>query len=95
MLSARLKELREELGLTQEEVANKLNISRQAYANWETDRSEPSVEMLINLSKFYNVSVDYLCGNTKIKVNVYNDNRLSEYINECVLLYNKFLKDQN
>lgn len=95
MLSARLKELREELGLTQEEVANKLNISRQAYANWETDRSEPSIEMLINLSKFYDVSIDYLCGSSEIKVNIHNDNRLSEYINECVLLYNKFLKDQN
>lgn len=57
-----LKELRTEKGLTQTEVATKLNISRQVYANYENEINQPDCKMLINLAKFFEVSIDYLLG---------------------------------
>lgn len=92
MLNERLKELRDELGLTQEEVGNKLNISRQAYANWETNRGEPNIEMLLKLANLFGVSIDYLCGNTDIRDSIYKDPKLCKYLNKCILIYKEFFK---
>lgn len=91
MLGERLKELRKKRNLKQEEVAEAINISRQAYAKWETNGAEPSITFLIELAKFFNVSIDYLCGHTYIKVSYYKDERLCKYVNKCIDVYNEFL----
>lgn len=92
MLSDRLKELREDLELNQEDVAKRINVGRSTYASWEVGRAEPSVSILKDIAKFYNVSIDYLCENTDIKEAYYNDHRLCNYINKCIKLYNEYFK---
>lgn len=67
MFDKRLKQLREETGLTQEELAKKLNISRGTYAHYETGKREPNFETLQSLASYFEVSVDYLLGNSLLK----------------------------
>ena len=58
----RLKELRTAKNLSQQEIANKLDVSRVAYTNWENGNREPSYDNLINLSILLETSTDYLLG---------------------------------
>lgn len=60
----RLKELRETKGLEQKQLAQVLHISKSAVSGWETGRNQPNYDMLITLARFFDVSVDYLLGNT-------------------------------
>ena len=55
MLSEKIKELRKKKGLTQEELANKLNVSRQAIAKWESGESIPDVYKILQIAKFFEV----------------------------------------
>ena len=64
MLSKRIYELRISFGWTQVQLAQKLGITKQTVSNWENDNIQPSIEMLIKLSKIFNVSTDYLLGLT-------------------------------
>lgn len=57
-----LKKLRTEHGYNQTKLAEKLNVSRSTIAMWETGKAEPNSDMLIRLSKIFNVSVDLLLG---------------------------------
>ena len=59
-LSEKLKNAREKAGLSQKDVAEALNISRQSVSKWETGKAYPDIDNLIILSELYNVSVDYL-----------------------------------
>ncbi len=59
-LSERLKENRERLGLSQGDVAEKLNITRQSISRWETGKGAPDLDNLVLLSKLYQVSIDEL-----------------------------------
>lgn len=65
--SDRLKSLRKDLGLTQEELANKLNKTRSTIAGYETERKQPDYETLNKIADYFNVSVDYLLGRTNTK----------------------------
>ena len=65
-IKERLKELRKEKTLTQKQIAKILNKSETGYASWEQGLSEPSINDLILLSEFYNVTVDYLVGKEDI-----------------------------
>lgn len=58
----RLKELREETGTSQQTLAKTLNMSKMAISHWESGHSEPSINQLIKLSDFFDVTVDYLVG---------------------------------
>lgn len=60
MLADKLKELRKERGLTQEELAEELDVSRQAIAKWESGIGLPDVENLKMLSQYFRVSTDFL-----------------------------------
>lgn len=60
----RLFELRSEKGLSQREMAAAFGISQGTYNNWEKANTQPSIEQLIQLAKFFEVSVDYLIGNS-------------------------------
>ena len=59
----RLKTLRKQVKLTQAQIAEKLNISQQAYASWERGVKKPTQENLVKIAQVLNVSVDYLVGN--------------------------------
>jgi transcriptional regulator with XRE-family HTH domain len=65
--SMRLKELREERKLAQPELAKILNISKQTISNYENNHRQPNIEILLEMAKCFNVSVDYLVGNTTYK----------------------------
>ena len=56
--------LREDRDLKQRQVAEYLNCSQQVYSNYELGQRDIPTEVLIQLSKFYHVSVDYLLGLT-------------------------------
>ena len=55
-----LKKRRSELNLTQQEVAKKLHVTRQTISNWENGKSYPDLDMLIEISDVYQVSIDSL-----------------------------------
>jgi transcriptional regulator with XRE-family HTH domain len=57
-----LKELRKEKKLTQAQVAEHLDVSVSTYTKYETGVNEPDIAMLIKIAKFFNVSIDYLLG---------------------------------
>ncbi len=69
----RLFELRTEQALSQREIAKKLNISQGTYNNWENGKTQPSIEDLIEISKLFKVSVDYLISNQVEEVFVKED----------------------
>ncbi len=52
--------LRKSKGMTQEELAEKLNISRQAISRWEMGTAQPDVENVLQISKLFSVTTDYL-----------------------------------
>ena len=59
-IANRLAKLRKEKGYSQEELAEKLGLSRQAVSKWERAESSPDTDNLICLAKLYNVSLDEL-----------------------------------
>lgn len=58
----RIKELRISLNMTQTELAEKLNFSQDTISLWERGKSFPDVKSLIELTKIFNVSSDYILG---------------------------------
>ena len=73
--SEQIKDLRTREKLTQEQFAEKLNITRQAVSNWENDRNLPDIEMLILIAQNFHISLDELIlgGNDMDEVNVMTD----------------------
>ncbi len=63
MFCEKLKELRKKKGLTQEDLASELNVSRQAITKWESGGGAPDIDNLRNIALFFHVSVDYLIDN--------------------------------
>ena len=61
-LGARLQELRKQKGLTQEQLAEKLNITNQSVSKWEKDINAPDITLLVELADLFETSVDYLLG---------------------------------
>lgn len=59
-LASRIKEQRALLGLSQEDLAERIFVSRQTISNWETDKTYPDVQSLLLLSNLFGVSIDSL-----------------------------------
>lgn len=59
----RIFELRKERGLSQREAAKIFGVSQGTFNNWENSNTQPSIEQLIAIARFFEVSVDYLIGN--------------------------------
>ncbi|MBQ9121134.1 MAG: helix-turn-helix domain-containing protein [Clostridia bacterium] len=64
ILGKKLYELRKAAGLSQEDLAEKLGVSRQAVSKWECGESWPDTDNLITIARLYNVSLDELIGNS-------------------------------
>ncbi len=58
----KLKELRYEKNLSQQQVAQALNVSQRSVSSWETGFRRPDYETLVKIATYFNVSVDYLLG---------------------------------
>lgn len=81
----KLKALREEQGLSMMEIAKQLNMPYTTYVNYEKGTREPNSEMLIKFSKFFNVTIDYLIGNSEQKNKIFDgscDERLETNIDD-------------
>ena len=61
-LDEKLTQARKAAGLTQADVAARLDVSRQAVSRWEGGQSKPSTERLLELARIYDVSLDWLCS---------------------------------
>ena len=58
----RLKQLRIEKNIKQQDLAKALNVTKQSVSNWENNKRLPDINTLIQLADFYNCSLDYLVG---------------------------------
>lgn len=79
MIGERLAELRIQHNMTQEEFAERLDVSRQAVSKWELDKTLPDVNNLLKISELYQVNVDYLLKGTIEKT---LEQPLEEFISE-------------
>lgn len=67
-LGQRLIELRKEKKLSQEEVAGKLNVTRQTVSKWETDQSTPDFDKILPLCELYGISTEELITGKKVVI---------------------------
>lgn len=63
----RIKELRSEAGILQADLAKAMKVRQNTVSNWETGRHEPDQDALRELSKIFDVSIDYILGNSNTK----------------------------
>ena len=82
----KLQELRKNRGLTQEELAESLYVSRTAVSKWESGRGYPNIESLKEISKFFSVSIDELLSGEKLLFIAENENK-TNIKNICELLF--------
>ena len=79
MFPERLKTLRLEAKLTQKDVSNQLKISQSTYSDWEKGKMKP--KNIQQIADFFNVSTDYLLGNTDNKNSTKFEDDLEESLN--------------
>ena len=77
MFSIRLKDLRENRGLSQQAFANKFGISQSTVGMWESGKREPNFATIQKIADFFETSIDYILGNDTISA-VCNENMFSE-----------------
>ena len=63
----RIRALREDMDLTQTYIAELLHVGQRTYSDYELGRTRIPLDSMILLAKFYNVSMDYLCGVSDIR----------------------------
>lgn len=73
MFALKLKELRENLGLSQRALAVKLGVSQSTVGMWESSQREPNFKTIEELANFFDVTTDYLLGRTDNKKTVVDD----------------------
>lgn len=86
MFEDRLKRLREARGFGQKEVSDQLNLKLRTYSSYENNEREPNSEVLVAMSKFFGVSIDYLLGVDKLRVkqNYSTNPKDNEYIRKYI-----------
>lgn len=82
----KLTKLRKEKGMSQEDLANNLNVSRQAVSKWESNTSFPETDKIVAICKLFDCSMDELIGlkNSKTKENNKIFNVLNEYFDKFI-----------
>ena len=68
MLSENIRNLRKIFNISQVDLVSSLGVTKQCVSNWENDNILPSIEMLVKIAKFFNVSTDYLLDLNSSKV---------------------------
>ena len=81
MLEKRIAELRKNKQISQEQLADILNTSRQAVSKWERGESLPDIDKLKDLATYFDVSIDYLLGYDIKSISV---NKFIERIDKCL-----------
>ena len=70
MIGNKLRELRKSINLTQEDLSEKLAISRSSLSLYETDKREPDGETLLKIADYFDISLDYLFGKNHTTLNM-------------------------
>ncbi|MBR7110990.1 MAG: helix-turn-helix transcriptional regulator [Clostridia bacterium] len=83
----RLKQLRIEKRVTQSDVANYLNVTRQGYANYENEITNPTPAILIRLADYFECSIDYLLGRESDIGSIVINQGLNEKESELLRIY--------
>lgn len=83
----RLKLLRNERSLKQQDIADILNVERPTIAGYETKRKQPDYEKIKILADYFNVSLDYLLGQSDIKNPYSNNEKIGTAVNDDPELY--------
>ena len=73
MFSSVLQQLRKEARLTQDQIAEILNVQKRTYGSWERGERQPDIEMLCKIADYFNVTTDYLLGRTPMEVEIIGD----------------------
>lgn len=81
-----LKYLRKQANLTQEQLAEELNVSRQAITKWESGQSMPDIENLIELSYIFSITIDSLVGDIESKSSL-RINQIGWFIAPFIIVY--------
>lgn len=87
-LGERLKQLRQETGLTQAQLSSSFNLAESTISLYESDKRSPDYELLIRFASHFHVSVDYLLGNT-------NERSAAQTINETNNYYSYHSNEDN
>ena len=77
----KLKSIRKQVGMSQELLAEKIGVSRQAVTKWETGAGIPDIENMISISNLFNISIDELICNERTSL------KTSEYLFESITEY--------
>ena len=88
----KITKLRKGLNLTQSELADSLYVTPQAVSKWEKGKSVPSIEVLIELTKLFNISIDFILDDTEILEDDYKS--IFKYYSRAAAL-NKFINSQS
>ncbi len=83
-IEQRIQQLRKEKGLSQEQLADQLHISRQAVSKWESGQSLPDIEKIVALSEYFGVTTDYLLkgkDEPNHTVQIQNNEKISKEVN--------------
>jgi transcriptional regulator with XRE-family HTH domain len=71
IIGERIKELRNQNNVSQQKLADLLNLTQQAIGKWESGKAEPNIDAIIKMSKIFNVTVSYLIlGEEEIESNI-------------------------
>lgn len=90
----RIKNLREKLNLTQAELAKKLSITRASVNAWEMGLSVPSTPLIVELSRLFYVSTDYLLG-LENNITIRTDNLTEQEISAIMSVVNCFASQRS
>ena len=83
----KIQELRSNYGLTQKALAEKIGVKNYTVANWEQNRTEPSLKDLKDLADFFNCSIDYLVGRENDFGQIVIANDLTDKQSQFLVLY--------
>lgn len=85
-LSNQIKKYRTDMNLSQEDLAEKIYVTRQTISNWENNKSYPDIHSLLLLSSFFNISLDQLIkGDVKIMKEEINREELKNFNRDSVI----------
>lgn len=89
----KLKELRQDKGLSQEQLAAIINVKNYTIGNWEQERSEPSIADIIKIADYFEVSTDYLLGRSNDLGIVQTNANLTQFENMLLSVVGKLSRD--
>ena len=80
MIAENIKHFREEKKISQSELAEKLNVTRQAISNWECGKTEPDIETLHKISDIFEITIEELIYGTKRETTVVHNHNTTQNI---------------